>query len=69
MAVSPKLLQILKDMGSADLQVLVTELVPALEDEIAVLFPSVAVELSALEAGFNPTLQSALSSLAAKVQF
>jgi hypothetical protein len=69
MALSPKLLQILKDIGAADLQVLVTELVPAIEDEIAVLFPGAAVELGALEVPFNPMIQAALVSLAAKVEF
>ena len=69
MASSPLLMQMLKDMGSANLQVLVKELVPAIEGEIDLLFPSAAPELDALEIPFNPMIAAALASLAAKIQF
>jgi len=67
MAVSPKLLQVLKDMGQADLQVLATELVPALEEEIGILFPSVQASLAALEVAFNPMAIAALQSVISKI--
>lgn len=69
MALSPKLLQVLKDLGTADVQVLVTELAPALEAEIDILFPSMAPALDALEVELNPMIQAALASLASKIQF
>ena len=68
-SLSPKLLQLFKDMGQAEVTVLVTELVPALEGEIDILFPSAAPALDALEVPINPMIQAALASLASKIEF
>ena len=56
-------------MGQAEVTVLVTELVPALEGEIDILFPSAAPALDALEVPINPMIQAALASLASKIEF
>jgi hypothetical protein len=68
MAISPKLLQVFKDMGTDDLQVLATELLPAVEDELNTLFPAEAQALEAGEAVINPLAQPALQSLISKIE-
>ncbi len=64
-----QLQKVLKDMGQADLQVLVSELLPALEEVVNELSPaSLQAGEAVVEAAVNPALQAALASLAAKIQ-
>lgn len=69
MAISAKLMQVLKDMGQADLNILVAELPLAIEDEADILFPNAKVWLDAAEVELNPIIIPALQAVAAKVVF
>ena len=67
---APELLALLKQMEAADLQILVTGLVPALFAEIEKLSAANA-SVSAIEAvvfpALEPSVQAALASLVAKI--
>ena len=65
---SQKLIELLKKMGNDDLADLQALLIPAMEEEINDLFPTVAPTLAAAELAFNPMLQAALNNIILKIQ-